>query len=159
PQELVDVTPNVQPGTIYAELIELADDQLRSEARGGRITFESLKNRIAKLEELTRAARSSIDTAIARISALERDPVIGGDFDFVKQIVERRLLVLDCRFLSLRQTRLIAAAAAREIQRIGREMARKADAGDRAAAKWFALYFVDEAHAIAHDDETVVSTQ
>lgn len=159
PHELVDVTPNVQPGTIYAELIELAHDQLRHESRGGRITFESLKNRIAKLGELTRAARSSIDTAIARVSTLERDPVIGGDFDFVGQIVERRLVVLDCRFLSLRQTRLIAAAAARELQRIGREMARKADGGDKDAAKWFALYFVDEAHAIVPDDETVVSTQ
>src|SRR5206468_9907970 len=31
--------------------------------------------------------------------------------------------------------------------------------GDKDAAKWFALYFIDEAHAIAPDDEKVVSTQ
>ncbi len=159
PQELVAVTPNVQPGTIYAELIELAHDQLRNEARGGRITFERLKARIAELGDASKAVKTSIGAAIARVSVLERDPLIGGDFDFVKQIIERRLVVLDCRFLSLRQTQLIAAAGARELQRIGREMSRRADAGDREAAKWFALYFVDEAHAIVPDDESVVSTQ
>jgi len=73
--------------------------------------------------------------------------------------MERRLVVLDCRFLSLPQTRLIAAAGARELQRIGREMAQKAEAGDKEANKWFALYFVDEAHAVVPDDDYVVSTQ
>ncbi|MCI0408111.1 MAG: ATP-binding protein [Acidobacteria bacterium] len=158
-QELVAVTPNVQPNTIYAELIELAHDQLRNESRGRRITFENLKTRIAELGELSKAARTSIGTAIARVSVLERDPLVGGDFDFVKQLVQRRLVVLDCRFLSLRQTQLIAAAGARELQRIGREMARKAEAGDKGADNWFALYFVDEAHAVVPDDESVVSTQ
>jgi len=159
PQELVAVTPNVQPGTIYAELIELAHDQLRNEARGGRITFERLKTRITELGLASKAPQTSLGAAIARLSVLERDPLIGGDFDFIKQIIARRLVVLDCRFLSLRQTQLIAAAGARELQRIGREMARKADAGDEEAAKWFALYFVDEAHAVVPNDESVVSTQ
>ncbi len=159
PQELVAVTPNVQPNTIYAELIELAHDQLRNESRGRRITFEDLKARILKLAEASKAPNTSVGAAIARVSVLERDPIIGGDFDFIKQLEERRLVVLDCRFLSLRQTQLIAAAGARELQRIGREMARKAEEGDKKAEKWFALYFVDEAHAVVPDDETVVSTQ
>ena len=38
-------------------------------------------------------------------------------------------------------------------------MARRAEAGDAEAAKWFACYFVDEAHAVVPDDERVVSTQ
>lgn len=159
PQELVAVTPNVQPNTIYAELIELAHDQLRNESRGQRVTFESLKRRIETLGEASKAPRTSIGAAIARVSVLEHDPLIGGDFDFVKRLVEYRLVVLDCRFLSLRQTQLIAAAGARELQRIGREMARQAEAGDKQADRWFALYFVDEAHAVVPDDERVVSTQ
>lgn len=159
PQELVAVTPNVQPNTIYAELMEQAHDQLRNESRGRRITFENLKTRIVELGESSKVVKTSIGAAIARISVLERDPLIGGDFDFVKQLIERRLVVLDCRFLSLPQTRLIAAAGARELQRIGREMAQKAEAGDKEANKWFALYFVDEAHAVVPDDENVVSTQ
>jgi len=51
PQELEAVTPNVQPDTIYAELIELAHDQLRNEFQGQRIPFKSLKERIAELGE------------------------------------------------------------------------------------------------------------
>jgi uncharacterized protein len=159
PPELVAVTPNVQPGTIYAELIELAHDQLRTESQGRRITFEALKARIGVLAESTKATKTSVGAAISRIATLERDPIIGGNFDFVKEVQERRLVVLDCRFLSLRQTQLIAAAGARELQRIGREMARKAEGGDKEAAKWFALYFVDEAHAVVPDDDHVVSTQ
>lgn len=159
PQELVAVTPNVQPGTIYAELIELAHDQLRNEFQGQRIPFKNLKERIAELGESSKAPKTSIGAAIARVNVLEKDPLIGGDFDFVKQIRERGVVVLDCRYLSLRQTQLIAAAGARELQRIGREMARKAEEGDKEADKWLTLYFVDEAHAVVPDDERVISTQ
>jgi uncharacterized protein len=159
PQELVAVTPNVQPNTIYAELIELAHDQLRNEARGRPITFEALKKRIADLGESGKAPKTSIGAAVARLTVLERDPLIGGDFDFVTRLAEKKLVLLDCRFLSLRQTQLIAAAGARELQRIGREMARKAEAGDEEAQKWFALYFVDEAHVVVPDDEHIISTQ
>jgi DNA helicase HerA-like ATPase len=159
PQELVAVTPNVQPNTIYSELIELAHDQLRNESYGRSITFDALKKRIADLGESSKAPKTSIGAAVARLTVLERDPLIGGDFDFVKQLIEKKLILLDCRFLSLRQTQLIAAAGARELQRIGREMSLKAEAGDGEAAGWFALYFVDEAHAVVPDDEHVISTQ
>jgi DNA helicase HerA-like ATPase len=182
PAELVAVTPNVQPGTIYAELIELAHDQLKNEARGKPITFQELKDRIQKIGEDTKA-KTSIGAAIARISALEHDPIIGKNFDFEEELKKHRLVVLDCRFLSLRQTQLIAAAGARELQRVGREAAgkleqhtdnveihkRNADSGNIAAIKWmqkyneahkwFSLYFVDEAHAVVPQDDKVVSTQ
>lgn len=159
PPELVAITPNVQPGTIYSELIELAHDQLRNTSRGGAITFAQLKERIIELGESSKAAKTSVGAAIARVSVLERDPLIGRDFDFIKQIVENKVVVLDCRYLSLRQTQLIAAAGARELQRIGKEMARRSDGGDRTADNWFALYFVDEAHAVVPSDDSVVSTQ
>lgn len=183
PPELVAITPNVQPNTSYAELIELAHDQLRNESHGKPITFDALRQRIKKLGEETKLVKTSIGAAIARISALERDPIIGKNFDFIKQLKAHRLVVLDCRFLSLRQTQLIAAAGARELQRMGREMARKveenapkvpeitcrAEAGEpkaiewlnkyREAEGWFSLYFVDEAHAVVPEDDKVVSTQ
>jgi DNA helicase HerA-like ATPase len=183
PPELVAITPNVQPNTSYAELIELAHDQLRNESKGAPIAFEALRERIKRLGEDTKLVKTSVGAAIARISALERDPIIGKNFDFVEQIKTHRLVVLDCRFLSLRQTQLIAAAGARELQRMGREMARKveenlpklpdirsrAEGGEakaiewlkkyEEAEQWFALYFVDEAHAVVPDDEKVVSTQ
>ncbi len=159
PTELVSIAPNVQPGTIYAELIELAHDQLKTKSQGKGISFSQLCERIQHIGENTKANKTSIGAAIARVTTLEKDELMGGDFDFVSQIREHKLVVLDCRFLSLRQTRLIAAAGARQLQRAGREMARRAENGDVEAAKWFALYFVDEAHAVVPDNESVVSTQ
>ncbi len=158
PQELVAVTPNVQPTTIYAELIELAHDRLRSRGGTKQITFDDLRVQIAEIGESTKA-KTSIGAAIARVSELERDPLIGGEYDFISELEKHRIVVLDCRFLSLRQTRLIAAMGARELQRVGRERARKAEEGDAEAARWFALYFVDEAHAVIPNDEHVISTQ
>jgi len=157
--ELLQVAPNVQEGTIYAELIELAHDRLRSEKQGKPFTFADLVAKIREVGSQTDAKAPSINTAISRILALEHDPVVGGNFDFVQEVVKHRLVVLDCRYLTLRQTRLIAAAAARELQRIGRDMARKAEAGDKSAANWFSIFMVDEAHQVAPDDEHVVSSQ
>jgi DNA helicase HerA-like ATPase len=157
--ELVMITPNVQPGTQYAELIELAHDRLRGEARGGRITFDQLRERIEQIGGTNQATPLTIKTAKARVTSLEQDPLIGGQFDFVAALERHRIVVLDCRFLTLSQTRLIAAMGARELQRVGRERARNAAEGDAEAAKWFALYVVDEAHAVIPDDERAVSTQ
>jgi DNA helicase HerA-like ATPase len=157
PPELVEITPNVQPGTNYAELIELAHDQLRTEARRP-ITFNMLRDRIATIGESTKVAKTSVGAAIARVSTLEKDPLVGGSFDFIGQLEKHRILGLDCRFLSLRQTQLIAAMGARELQRVGRDRARAAEEGKAGASDWFAMYFVDEAHAVI-PDENVVSTQ
>src|SRR6185437_2073750 len=163
PPELVSITPNVQPNTNYAELIELGHDQLRNESRGRDIDFDQLKERIADLGKKLEARPTSIGAAISRLSVLQRDPLIGHgrSFDFIESLKRHRLVVLDCRYLSLRQTQLIAAAAARTLQRYGREMTQRAsdNSKDHDAAGWFAILYVDEAHAIAPNSEDVVSTQ
>jgi len=156
PRELVAIAPNVQQGTVYAELIELAHDRLRPK---GHVTFAALSQQIEELGESMKTVKTSVNAAKARVAELQRDPLIGHDFDFVKELEEKRIVVLDCRFISLKQTQLIAAMAARELQRIGRERARAAEQGDKNAAGWFALYFVDEAHSVIPNDEKVVSTQ
>ena len=127
--ELVEITPNVQPNTVYAELIELAHERLRADAGGGAISFDQLCAKIEELGAQVEAKAPSIRTAVGRVRNLQRDPIMSGQkFDFIPEMVERRFVVLDCRYISLRQTRLIAAAAARELQRVGRENSRKADA-------------------------------
>jgi DNA helicase HerA-like ATPase len=159
PPELVSIAPNVQSGTVYAELIELAHARLRGEKRGKRISFDDLRARIVELGAEVQG-KASTNIAISRISALERDPLIGDNFDFISNLIKHRLIVLDCRFLSLGQTQLIAAMAARQLQVYGREMARKAfEEKDAKAAKWFALLFIDEAHAVVPNNEETVSTQ
>lgn len=161
PPELVSIAPNVQPNTQYGELIELAHDQLRNEKRGSDITFDELKARIAQLGESLKTVKTSVGAAISRISALERDPLIvpGTSFDFIKALITHGIVVLDCRYLSLRQTQLIAAAAARTLQKYGGAMTQKANKGDIEAAGWFSLLFIDEAHSVAPMSEHVVSTQ
>jgi DNA helicase HerA-like ATPase len=85
---------------------------------------------------------------------------VGKSFDFVANLKQHGLVVLDCRYLSLRQTQLIAAAAARTLQRHGREMTHRAnkDESDREAADWLSMLFVDEAHAVAPNTENVISS-
>lgn len=157
--ELIQIAPNVQDGTVYAELIELAHERLKTERKGGHFTFDELQQKMTELAKLQDVKGPSLGIAINRVRALEQDPIIGGSFDFIKELVKHRLVVLDCRFLSLRQTRLIAAAAARELQRKGREMAQRSAEGDAAANAWFTVLMVDEAHQVAPNDENVVSSQ
>lgn len=157
--ELIQIAPNVQDGTVYAELIELSHERLKTEKKGQHFTFAQLITKMNETAKLNDVKGVSLGIAVSRIKALETDPIVGGNFDFIKELEKHRLVVLDCRFLSLRQTRLITAAAARELQRKGREMSEKAAQGDAKAASWFALFMVDEAHQVVPNDEHVVSSQ
>jgi len=140
--ELVEIAPNVQPNTVYAELIEMAHERLKGEASESRFPSDQLCAKIEELGVQVEAKAPSVRTAIGRVRSLQRDSIMSGrPFDFIGEIVKSGLVVLDCRYISLRQTRLIAAAAARELQRIGRENARKANAGDKGAERWFSLLF------------------
>jgi uncharacterized protein len=160
PPELISITPGVHEGTGYADLIELAHEQLKSESNGANISFPNLVQRIEKLGGDLKMTAVQMRAAVSRISKLQNDPLIGRDFDFIESLKKHKLVVLDCRHLSLRQTQLIAAAAARVLQSYGRDMTRKAnERNDAEAAKWFAIFFIDEAHIVAPNDQGVVSTQ
>lgn len=158
-QELIQIAPNVQEGTVYAELIELSHERLKTEKKGASFTFADLQAKMVEMAKVQDVKAPSLGIAVNRIRALEQDPIIGGDFDFIQALIQHKLVVLDCRYLTLRQTRLIAAAAARELQKKGREMAQKAASGDLDAASWFSLFMIDEAHQVAPHDENVVSSQ
>lgn len=157
--ELIQIAPNVQDGTVYAELIELSHERLKTEKKGQHFSFDELIAKMGETAKLNEVKAPSLGIAVSRVRALERDPIVGGAFDFIKELEKHRLVVLDCRFLSLRQTRLIAAAAARELQRKGREMSQRAAQGDAKAGSWFALFMVDEAHQVAPNNEDIVSSQ
>jgi DNA helicase HerA-like ATPase len=158
PAELIQVTPNVQEGTIYSELIELAHERTRMAKKGQHFTFTELHKTIDDVATQQDVKGSSLGIAHSRLRALELDPIIGGNFDFIAELLKHGLVVLDCRFLSLRQTRLIAAAGARELQRYGRAQAEQAAGGDKKAASWFSIFMVDEAHQVV-PEEFVVSSQ
>jgi DNA helicase HerA-like ATPase len=163
PSELIDIAPNVQPGTQYAELIELAHDHLRGQSKrsGKDFTFDDLCAEMALRAESLDLKKPTVNTAISRVKALSSNPLIGERFDFVEELKKNRLIVLDCRYLTVEQTRLIAAAAARTLQRHGRTMAQRSLSVDATESEkhWFAVLYIDEAHTVAPANENVVSTQ
>ena len=161
PRELVSIAPNVAEGTQYAELIEEAHSRLRGRASrdGEQISFNQLIAEMERLGPDLELKKMSITAAVSRVRYLSSNPLIGRNFDFIKELQQRRVIALDCRFLSLRDTQLIAAAAARVLQQHGRSMSQKAEAGDAAAAEWFATLLIDEAHMIVPGDDRTVSTQ
>lgn len=163
PSELIAIAPNVQPGTQYAELIELAHDSLRGESKrtGKDFSFNDLCAEMERLASSLDLKAPTIKTAISRVRALSSNPLIGERFNFVEELKKNRLIVLDCRYLTVEQTRLIAAAAARTLQRHGRAMAQRSLAIDATEEekRWFATLYIDEAHTVAPAAENVVSTQ
>jgi DNA helicase HerA-like ATPase len=161
PRELVSIAPNVAEGTQYAELIEEAHSRLRDRAKrdGNDLTFNQLIAEMERLGPDLELKRVSISAAVSRIRYLSTNPLIGRNFDFIKELQKRQIIALDCRFLSLRDTQLIAAAAARVLQQYGRAMSQKAEAGDVEAADWFATLLIDEAHMVVPGDDHTVSTQ
>jgi DNA helicase HerA-like ATPase len=161
PRELVSIAPNVAEGTQYAELIEEAHSRLRDRAKrdGSEISFAQLIAEMERLGPDLELKRVSISAAVSRVRYLSSNPLIGRNFDFIKELKKRRVIALDCRFLSLRDTQLIAASAARVLQQHGRAMSQKAEAGDAEAAEWFATLLIDEAHMIVPGDDRTVSTQ
>lgn len=161
PSELIMIAPNVQPGTQYAELIEIAHGELRSQAKmkGKEVTFDALIAEMERRAPMLELKPATLKTAISRLSALIHDPLIGEKFDLINRLIKNKLIVLDCRYLSLTQTRLIAASAARTLQKHGREMTKKANDGDKTSEGWLSALYIDEAHSVAPASESVVSTQ
>ena len=160
-RELMSIAPQVDAKTLYAELIEISHDAVRARVRHGETM--SLDDVIAEAD--TQGSRSgsksvTINAAKAKIGSLKNNPLIGEAFPFVKELTQRRLICLDCRRLQLSQTRLVAAAAAREIQNYGRRCARLTEDGkanpDEGA--WLAVLFIDEAHTVVPETETSVAT-
>jgi uncharacterized protein len=166
--ELASITPQVDLGRQYAELIESAHDRLRAERveeklRTGSMSDITLEDIVAKVTEFgqsSRSAKGTSEIAIARVKRLKESRLIGPNFPFIAELKKHRIICLDCRRLQLNETRLVAAAAAREIQNYGRACARRVEEGQAQPgdAEWLAVLFVDEAHNIVPEGQTTVTS-
>lgn len=167
-QELASITPQVDLGRQYAELIESAHDALRTqriqeELRTGHpadITLEDIVNKVTEFGQSSRSAKSTSEIALARVKRLRESRLIGPNFPFIDQLKLHRLICLDCRRLQLNETRLVAAAAARELQNFGRACARRVEEGkpQPGDAEWLAVLFIDEAHNVVPEGHTTVTS-
>ncbi len=168
-QELASITPQVDLGRQYAELIESAHDALRTaraqeEASTGKpapdIKLADIVEKVEEFGKSSRSQKSSAEIALARVKRLSESRLIGPAFPFIEQLKQKRLICLDCRRLQLSETRLVAAAAARELQNHGRGCARRVEQNkhEEGDADWLAVLFIDEAHNVVPDGQTTVTS-
>ena len=167
-QELASITPQVDLGRQYAELIESAHDALRTqrvqeELRTGQASDITLEDIVTKVDEFGKSSRSpkaTAEIALARVRRLKESRLIGPNFPFIDELKNHRLICLDCRRLQMNETRLVAAAAARELQNHGRNCARRVEQGKAGAgdAEWLAVLFIDEAHNVVPEGQSTVTS-
>lgn len=108
----------------------------------------------------SRSTKATSEVAIARVKRLGESRLIGPNFPFIEQLKEHRLICLDCRRLQLSETRLVAAAATRELQNFGRACARRVEQGtpEEGDADCLAVLFIDEAHNVVPEGQTTVTS-
>ncbi|WP_156364236.1 ATP-binding protein [Sphingomonas sp. Leaf198] len=167
-QELASITPQVDLGRQYAELIESAHDALRTQriqeelttGKADDITIEDIVAKVTLFGQSSRSTKATSEIAIARVKRLGESRLIGPNFAFIEQLKKHRLICLDCRRLQLSETRLVAAAAARELQNYGRTCARRVEQGtpEEGDAEWLAVLFIDEAHNVVPEGQTTVTS-
>lgn len=166
--ELASITPQVDLGRQYAELIESAHDALRAQRMQERaegmvpapITLDEVIEKVTQFGQSSRSTKATSEIAVARLRRLRESPLIGENFPFIKELKEKRLICLDCRRLQLNETRLVAAAAAREIQNYGRSCSRRVEEGraELGDQEWLAVLFIDEAHHVVPEGQTTVTS-
>ena len=150
PEEVIDSIPAINKGTNIETLVQFAHETLLTEVLRGGKEF-GVDKLIAKIEELAPALEMKAQTfrpAMLRARSLENIPFIGAPFNWEHELVPGKIINIDCRGFSVPDLRLIAAAVARDIQRLAR--ARKIP---------FVVLSMDEAHLIAPNDDKVVTTQ
>lgn len=152
PAEVVDAIPAINEGTNMEVLVRYAHETLLDQRvlkQGAEFHVADL---IEKMEQLAPDLEMKANTsrpAMQRARALNAIPYIGGTpFDWKAELVPGAIINIDCRGFSVSDLRLIAAAVARDIQRLA-----------RARAIPFVVLSMDEAHLIAPNDDKVVTTQ
>jgi DNA helicase HerA-like ATPase len=83
-----------------------------------------------------------------RAQSLDKIPYIGSPFDWEKKLVPGAIINIDCRGMLISDLRLIAAAIARDLQRLA-----------KANKIPFVVFSIDEFHLVAPNNDAVVTTQ
>ena len=149
--ELIDAIPAINKGTNIETLVRFAHETLLEQRvlkAGARFDVQDLLKKIEELAPDLEMKGPTVKPAVQRARSLASIPYIGEPFPWEKELTPGAIINIDCRGLSLGDLRLIAAATARDLQRLAR--ARKIP---------FVVLSMDEAHLIAPNDDKVVATQ
>ena len=150
-QDVLNAIPGINESTNYATLISYAHEDLRQEKvlqRNQSFGVDDLLDRIREVApKLDMDNDRTIGIAIQRTNTLRRLPYIGDAFPWKEVLEPGRIVNIDARGQLVKDLRLVAAAVARDIQRLAK--ARKIP---------FVVLSFDEAHLIA-PNEDIVTTQ
>lgn len=151
-EDVLDAIPGINKSTNIATLIAYAHNGLLMSkvlAKGQHFGVKELVDRIQETApDLEMAKANTLMPAVQRAKSLERIDFIGSPFAWERQLTPGRIINIDCRGRLVPELRLIAAAVARDIQRLAK--ARKIP---------FVVLSMDEAHLIAPNNDDVVTTQ
>lgn len=149
--DILDAIPGINPTTNIAVLIGYSHERLLKEkiAKGEHFGVKELVDAILRFApDLKMDAANTLRPAELRAQSLDKIPYIGSPFDWEKKLKPGAIINIDCRGLLVSDLRLIAAAIARDLQRLA-----------KAAKIPFVVFSIDEFHLVAPNDDAVVSTQ
>lgn len=149
--EVIDAIPAINKGTNIETLVAYAHEKLLAErvmASGEQFGVEDLVKKIEEIAPDLDMKAATSRPAMLRALSLNKLKYIGNSFPWKKELTPGRIINIDCRGFLVSDLRLIAAAVARDIQRLA--SARKIP---------FVVLSMDEAHLIAPNDDKVVATQ
>jgi len=151
-EDVLDAIPGINRSTNIATLIAYAHNSLLVKkvlTKGEHFGVAELVERIEKVApDLEMQKANTLMPAIQRASSLQHIDFIGNPFPWEEHLRPGQIVNIDCRGRLVPELRLIAAAVARDIQRLAK--ARKIP---------FVVLSIDEAHLIAPNQEDVVTTQ
>lgn len=151
PSEVTDAIPAINKGTNIETLVQFAHETLLDEYTRKDSKSFGVSDLIARMESIgpdLDMKAPTIRPAVQRARSLSKIPYIGDPFPWEEELKPGRVINIDCRGFSVSDLRLIAAAVARDLQRLAR--------GRRLP---FTVFSMDEAHLIAPNDDKVVTTQ
>jgi hypothetical protein len=150
--DVLEAIPGINRSTNIAVLIEYSHERLLKDktlAKGEHFGVKDLVDAIRMYApDLKMDAAGTLRPAELRAQSLEKIPYIGQPFDWEKKLVPGAVINIDCRGLLVSDLRLIAAAIARDLQRLA-----------KANKIPFVVFSIDEFHLVAPNDDAVVTTQ
>lgn len=151
PDEVIDAIPAINKGTNIEILVRYAHESLLDERvlkRGEEFHVNDLITKIEALAPDLEMKAATLRPAMQRARSLNAIPYIGKPYPWESTLTPGAVVNIDCRGFAVSDLRLIAAAVARDIQRLAR--ARRIP---------FLVFSMDEAHLIAPNDDKIVTTQ
>lgn len=147
-EDVINAVPSLNGNMV--ELVRHAHEELLKEARrtGQHFLLDDLLNKIGEVGPTLEMKSVTIMPAKSRTESLRRIRYLGQPYDWKSALVPGAFINIDCRGLLVSDLRIIAAAVARDIQRLAQLQEIP-----------FVVLSIDEFHLVAPAHEETVALQ